>query len=222
MFELLPDETERLVAAMVDDRDETLAEMAAHGEAIGFPTVGPSVGAFLRLAARMVDARRIFEFGSGFGYSAYWFAEALPEDGEIVLTEHDDEELDLAREYLDRGGYADRATFESGDALDIIERYDGPFDVVLIDCHKAGYPDALDAVRGKVADGGVVIADNAMESGAQDFRAILDAVEGGDPTDFDEDTRGVAEYLLAVRDADDFETVAVPLGQGLAVSYKRL
>jgi len=221
VFELLPEETERFVAAMAGDRDETLAEMAAHGEETGFPTVGPEVGAFLRLAARMVDARRVFEFGSGFGYSAYWFAEALPADGEIVLTEHDDDELELAREYLERGGYADRAAFEPGDALDTVERYDGPFDAVLIDCHKAGYPDALDAVRGKVADGGVVIADNAMESGAQDFEAILDAVEGGDPSDLDADTRGVAEYLLDVRDADDFETVAVPLGQGLAVSYRR-
>ncbi|WP_134671488.1 O-methyltransferase [Halorussus marinus] len=221
MFELLPDETERFVTAMVGDRDETLAEMAAHGDEIGFPTVGPEVGAFLRLAARMVDARRIFEFGSGFGYSAYWFAEALPADGEIVLTEHDDDELESAREYLERGGYADRAAFESGDALDTVERYDGPFDVVLIDCHKSGYPDALDAVRGKVADGGVVIADNAMESGAQDFEAILDAVEGTDQEALDADTRGVADYLLEVRDSDDFETAAVPLGQGLTVSYKR-
>jgi len=221
MFELLPDETERFVAAMVGDRDETLAEMAAHGEEIGFPTVGPEAGAFLRLAARMVDARRVFEFGSGFGYSAYWFAEALPADGEIVLTEHDDDELELAREYLERGGYADRAAFEAGDALDTVERYDGPFDVVLIDCHKSGYPDALEAVRGKVADGGVLIADNAMESGAQDFEAILGVVEGGDPAPLDEGTRGIAEYLLEVRDDDGFETAAIPLGEGLAVSYKR-
>jgi predicted O-methyltransferase YrrM len=217
---LLPEETERFVRAMVPDRDDTLREMEAHGEEIGFPTVGPAVGSFLRLAARMVETERVFEFGSGFGYSAYWFAEALPDDGEIVLTEYDADELDDARKYLARGGYADRAVFEEGDALETVERYDGPFDVVLVDCHKDGYPDALDAVRGKVTDGGVIIADNAMESGAQDFETILALLEGDDSADVDDQTRGIADYLLTVRDDPAFETVALPLGQGVAVSFR--
>ena len=221
MSELLSAEVGRFVGAMVPERDDVLREMEDHGDEIGFPTVGPEVGGFLRLAARMVDAERIFEFGSGFGYSAYWFAEALPEDGEIVLTEHDPEELEDARDYLERGGYADRARFEDGDAMETVERYDGPFDVVLVDCHKSGYPDALDAVRRKVADGGVVVADNAMVSGAQDFETLLDIVEGGDPSGVDENTRGIAEYLLEVRDGDEFETSVIPLGEGIAVSYKR-
>ncbi|PSQ46314.1 methyltransferase [Halobacteriales archaeon SW_6_65_15] len=219
-MELLPERTQRFVAAMVPERDDTLREMEAHGEEIGFPTVGPEVGSFLRLVARMIDAERVFEFGSGFGYSAYWFAEALPSDGQIVLTEHDPDELDEARDFLERGGYADRAVFEDGDALETIDRYDGPFDVVLIDCHKSGYPDAFDSVREKVAEGGVVIADNAMESGIQDFEAILDAVEGGDPGEVDEHTRGIADYLLTVREDDAFETVAIPLGEGIAVSFR--
>jgi predicted O-methyltransferase YrrM len=217
---LLPEQTQRFVTAMVPERDETLREMEAHGEEIGFPTVGPEVGGFLRLAARMVDAERVFEFGSGFGYSAYWFSEALPAEGEIVLTEHDPEELEQAREFLERGDYTDRAVFEDGDALETIEQYDGPFDVVLIDCHKSGYPDAFDAAREKVAEGGVVIADNAMESGIQDLETILEILEGGTPDDVDDQSRGIADYLLAVRDDDAFETVAIPLGEGIAVSFR--
>ncbi|WP_135828774.1 O-methyltransferase [Halorussus halobius] len=220
-MELLSEQTERFVRAMVPDRDDVLREMEAHGEETGFPTVGPEVGAFLRLAARMVDAERVFEFGSGFGYSAYWFAGALPDDGEIVLTEHDPDELDEARDFLARGGYADLAVFEDGDALETVERHDGPFDVVLVDCHKEGYPDALDAVRGKVAEGGILVADNAMHSGIQDFETILDVIEGGDPDDVDDQSRGIADYLVEVRDSDEFETAAIPLGEGLAVSYRR-
>ena len=66
-MELLPAQTRRFVSAMVPDRDDTLREMEAHGEDVGFPTVGPEVGGFLRLVARMVEAERVFEFGSGFG-----------------------------------------------------------------------------------------------------------------------------------------------------------
>ncbi|EFW91520.1 O-methyltransferase family 3 [Haladaptatus paucihalophilus DX253] len=218
MTEILPDETKRFLRAAIADPDETLQEMEERGE--DFPTVGRDVGQFLRVLAYAVDAERIFEFGSGFGYSAYWFAEALPEDGEIVLTEFDDDELREARDYLERGGFADRAVFENGDANEIVERHDGPFDVVLIDHNKDGYPEAWDAIREKVAPGGVVIADNAMVSGIQDFDAILAAMEGEDP-EMDAETRGIAEYLLAVRDDPDFETSVVPLGEGIAVSYRR-
>ncbi|WP_433632256.1 O-methyltransferase [Halomicrococcus sp. NG-SE-24] len=218
MTEILPESTRRFTRAAIAEPDDVLREMEERGEE--FPTVGREVGQFLRLLARMVDARRVFEFGSGFGYSAYWFAGALPEDGQVVLTEHDPDELDEAREYLDRGGFADRAAFEEGDALDTVQGYDGPFDVVLIDHQKRRYPEALAAVRGKVAPGGVVVADNAMVSGAQDFDGILDALEGDAP-DLDEESRGIAEYLTTVRDDPEFETSVVPLGEGIAVSYRR-
>ncbi|WP_049972432.1 O-methyltransferase [Haladaptatus cibarius] len=218
MTDILPEETKRFVRAALPEADETLKAMEDRGE--GFPTVGREVGQFLRLLAHAVDAERIFEFGSGFGYSAYWFADALPEDGEIVLTEYDADELREAREFLESAGFADRAVFENGDAMDAIEHHDGPFDVVLIDHNKDGYPEALEAVRDKIAPGGVVVADNAMVSGIQDFDAILAALEGDDP-ELDEDSRGIAEYLLAMREDEAFETSIVPLGEGIAVSYRR-
>jgi caffeoyl-CoA O-methyltransferase len=105
MTEVLTDEIARFVRAVGPEPDETLREMDEYAEAQGFPHVGPEVGAFLRFVARLADAERIFEFGSGYGYSAYWFAEVLPDEGEIVLTEVDEDELDLAREYMAAGGY---------------------------------------------------------------------------------------------------------------------
>jgi len=61
----------------------------------------PAVGGWLSQLARVAGARRGFEVGSCFGYSAYWFALALPDDGAVVLTALDDANLDRAREYLD-------------------------------------------------------------------------------------------------------------------------
>ncbi|MEM4782271.1 MAG: O-methyltransferase, partial [Halalkalicoccus sp.] len=83
----LADDVLRFVRATGPERDEILEEMDAYAEEHGFPHVGPEVGGFLRLSAQIADAESVFEFGSGYGYSAYWFAGALPEHGEIVLTE---------------------------------------------------------------------------------------------------------------------------------------
>ncbi|PSP59479.1 methyltransferase [Halobacteriales archaeon QH_7_66_36] len=219
MHDIDPAQVGRLARELVHT-DAVIDEMDARADREGFPTVGPVVGAWLRLLARTVDAERGFEFGSGFGYSAYWLADAFPADGELVLTEVDADELDDAREYLARGGYADRCRFEHGDALDTVGRYDGPFDVVLIDNEKARYPAAFDAVRGKVASGGLVFVDNAVTAGSLDFEAILALVEGRE-TAANDATRGVAELLGRLRDDDAFETTLLPLGEGVAVAKRR-
>jgi caffeoyl-CoA O-methyltransferase len=241
MTEVLSAEITRFVCAVGPDPDETLREMDEHARTEGFPHVGPEVGAFLRFVGRMADAERIFEFGSGYGYSAYWFAEALPADGEIVLTEVDEDELDLAREYMAAGGYDGLARYELGDALETIDRYDGPFDVVLVDHQKHRYVDAFEAVREKVPVGGVVVADNAITAGPIEFEKLLAIVESearvthgprddeGEgttreradrPSDCNEHTQGVADYLKCVRTDPAFETVVLPLGEGIAVSYR--
>ena len=220
MSELVSEDVTRFAHAIGPQPDEILKQMDEYGAEIGFPTVGPAVGGWLATLCRLVDAERVFEFGSGFGYSAYWFARALPPAGEVVLTEIDEDELDRAREYFDRGDLAEHATFEHGDAIDYAREYEGPFDVVLIDNEKHRYEEAFDAIREKVARGGVVVADNAMTSTSVDFETVLELVEGGTVEDVTESTRGVAAYLERVRADPEFETAAIPLGEGIAVSHR--
>jgi predicted O-methyltransferase YrrM len=66
----------------------------------------------------------------------------------------------------------------------------------------------------------VVVADNAMTSTSVDFETVLELVEGGTVEDATESTRGVAAYLERVRADPEFETAAIPLGEGIAVSHR--
>ena len=220
MTDVLTDDIARFVRAVGPDPDETLLEMDEYATAEGFPHVGPEVGAFLRFVARLNGAERIFEFGSGYGYSAYWFADALPDDGEIVLTEVDEDELELAREYMAAGGYDGIARYENGDAMATIDRYDGPFDVVLIDHEKDRYADAFEAVSSKIPVGGVVIADNAITAGIIDFDDLLAWAEDSPVDETNDHTQGIIDYLETVRADPAFEAGVLPLGEGIAVSYR--
>ena len=219
MTEFVSGDVTRFARAVGPQPDSVLDEMEAYGEEIGFPIIGPEIGGWLQLLARMVDARRIFEFGSGFGYSAYWFARALPPAGEIVLTEVDTDELEMAQEYLDRGGLEEHAVFEHGDALETVADYEGPFDVVLIDILKHEYEAAFEAVREKVAPGGIIVADNMMMATSIEFDAVVRSVkQDAETVETNKQTRGIVDYLTRVRADPEFETGILPLGNGVAVS----
>src|SRR6266511_2179699 len=79
-----------------------LVEMEARAAEHGFPIVGRATGRYLELAARSIGARRVMELGSGYGYSAYWFARAVGPGGEVVCTDGDPENAKLAADYLGR------------------------------------------------------------------------------------------------------------------------
>jgi len=220
MVHPLPESVESFARSLGPEPDAVIREMDEKAEAEGFPTVGPAVGGWFAFLAGLVDAERVFEFGSGFGYSAYWFARALPAGGTVVLTEIDADELAQAREFFAAGGLAERGRFEHGDAIETVADYEGPFDVVLIDNEKERYVEAFEAARPTVPVGGVVVADNAVTAGPVDFEGVRALVAGSDPGEASAATRGVADYLRRVREDPDFETVLLPLGEGVAVSRR--
>nr|WP_224829937.1 O-methyltransferase [Saliphagus infecundisoli] len=210
-----------LLTLMNPADDPILERMEDQANREGFPTVGHEVGAFFRLCARLMDAESVFEFGSGFGYSAYWMAPAIGPAGQIVLTEVDEDELDQARAYFEQGGYADRAVFERGDALEVIDRYDGPFDLVHLDHENERYLDGFETVREKVSQGGVIVADNVLHSGEAmspaDLRAVLD---GARTPDEGSSLAGIAEYYTHVTNDPEFETSVIPVGEGIFASVR--
>ncbi|MFW5919442.1 MAG: O-methyltransferase [Halanaeroarchaeum sp.] len=218
MADVLDSTIESLLQAGNARPEPPLDAMEAYGRDRDFPIVGPDVGRFLRVVATMIGAERVFEFGSGFGYSAAWIAGALPETGDMYLTDYDEKNLARAREFLAEAGYDGMATYRNGDALQSFDETSGQFDFVLIDHEKSRYADAFDHAVDRIADDGVVVADNTM-AGPVEPAAVASALKGADPVD--DATDGIATYIETVREHPSFESVLVPLGEGLLVSVRR-
>jgi predicted O-methyltransferase YrrM len=194
--------------------DPVRAAMEALAERRHFPIIGPLVGNFCSLQARAIQARRVFEMGSGVGYSTLWFARAVGPDGLVVHTEGSEENSRQARDFLQRAGVAGWVRFEVGDARDIlaqeIRRGEAlPLDILFNDMDKEQYPDVLPLARQALRPGGLLICDNMLWSGR-----VLD------PDDADEATRGILELTRRLREAGDFQTTWVPLRDGVTVSLR--
>ncbi len=82
------DETiEAYLEALAPTTDVVQAEMERIGAERRFPIIGPLVGRLLRQVATSTGARDVFEMGSGFGYSTWWFSRAVGPDGRITHTD---------------------------------------------------------------------------------------------------------------------------------------
>jgi len=99
----------------------------------------------------------------------------------VVLGEEDAAELETAREYFERGGLADRAAFESGNAHETFAEYGGSFDIVFVDHRKERYVEAFETAREKLTPGGLIVADNLMMLTARLNRGVLGYTPGHEP-----------------------------------------
>lgn len=188
--------------------DTILREMESYAEENNFPIIGPMVGPFLRQLAIIMRARNILELGSGFGYSAYWFAGGIASGGKIICTDNDESNKAMATEYLKRGKLSEAVDFRLGDALEIAKKLDGPFDIILNDIGKIDYPEAFDIALKLLKPGGIFITDNVLWSG----RILSD-----DP---DETAMAIHEFNRKLFNTDGVLSSIIPIRDGLGLAVK--
>lgn len=208
----LTPEIAKYLDSLVPERPAELRNMERIAESAKFPIIGPASGQLCYLVARLIGARRIFELGSGFGYSTAWFARAIRENGggEVHHVVWDDDLSNRARRHLEALGYSDLVRFHVGEAVQTLQATDGPFDIVFNDIDKRGYPASIDAILPKLRRGGALIVDNMLWSGR-----ILD------PADQTPDTEGVREVTRRVMQSDDWISSIVPIRDGVLVAYRK-
>jgi caffeoyl-CoA O-methyltransferase len=198
--------------ASVDD-EPVLLEMEALAEREGFPIIGRLCGQLLELMARAIGARRIFELGSGYGYSAYWFSRATGDEGEIHLTDLDPENERKALDFLGRAGLGKPIQYHVVDALAGFDETKGEFDIVYCDIDKGGYPEAWRRGRERVRVGGLYICDNMLWSGR-----VTD--ESDEPDDSNEWTEAIMQTNEAIARDPDFRSTIVPTRDGVVVALR--
>jgi caffeoyl-CoA O-methyltransferase len=128
--------------------------------------VGRIEGQFLAFLVRAIGARRVLELGTFTGYSSISMARALPDGGRIITCDVNEETTAIARRYAEEAGVVHRIDYRLGPAIETLTGLDGAFDLVFIDADKAGYVDYYEASLPKLADDGLILADNTLASGS--------------------------------------------------------
>lgn len=205
---ILNPDIEDYMESLTPAGDSILKEMEEHARVSEFPIVGPLVGRLLFQLALMINAKSVLELGSGFGYSAYWFAKAVGEDSSVVYTDISVENARAAGDFFSRTGLGQRLDIRTGDAVKILEESPGGFDIIFNDIDKEYYPLVVDAAYEKLRKGGIFITDNVLWSG----RVLTQ--------DDSPSTEGVREFTRLLFSHEGFFTTIMPLRDGVSVSLK--
>ena len=209
--ELLAPQLREYLDGLVPEPPAEMQAMEAYARQARFPIIGPAAGQFCYLLARMIGARRIFEMGSGYGYSTAWFARAVKENGGgTVFHVVWDEELSArARKHLQALRLDGVIEYRVGEAVSELRETEGPFDLIFNDIDKHGYPASLPVIAGKLRPGGILIVDNMFWQGR-----IFDR------DDRSETTEGVRQLTRMITTDPTWISSIVPIRDGLLVAYR--
>ena len=195
---------------LVPERPAELRGMEAYAKQHDFPIVGPACAYIGYQVARMIGARRVFELGSGYGYSTAFFARAVKENGggDVHHVVWDEDLSKKARGHLSALGVDDVVRYHVGEAIATLKETPGPFDLIFDDITKKDYPASLPEIERKLRPGGVLIVDNMLWS-----RRVMDTA------DHTADTEGVREMTRLLLDRK-WITSLMPIRDGLLIALK--
>ncbi len=185
---------------------EVLKQMEDYAQKYGFPIVNRSVGRFLYLITKLKNPKLVVELGSGYGYSAYWFAKAI-DDGKVILTDYKQENLEKAKEYLSKSGLLEKVEFKVGNGVEIAKEYKN-VDIFFFDHEKSRYLDTVLQIKDNLKSGGLVIADNTLWHGR-----VLEE-------NADKQTQKIKEFNEYMFSSQEFFTTLIPIRDGILVALK--
>jgi len=210
----MPDVLDRQLAdyldSLVPERHAELQAMERYAAEHDFPIVGPACAHVCYQVTRMIGARRVFELGSGYGYSTAFFARGVKDNGggEVHHVVWDETLSEMARRHLTAMDLDSVVRYHVEEAVATLRETPGPFDLIFNDITKKDYPASLPVIADKLRPGGVLIVDNMLWS-----RRILD------PKDQSADANGVRE-LTRLLQQPGWTTSLVPIRDGLLIALK--
>ena len=170
---------------------------------------GSLQGRLLSLFSNIIKPKTILEIGTYTGYSTICLAEGLPKNGKIHTIDNNEELVTIQNKYFKKSGFEKKIFFYLGNAVEIIPKLKGPFELVFIDADKINYEKYFDFVIPKMSKGGLIISDNVMWSGK-----VLDEFDS-----IDENTVALKKYNKKLKNDPRVKTTILPFRDGLSLSW---
>ncbi|MTI67956.1 MAG: O-methyltransferase [Firmicutes bacterium] len=191
-----------------------LEEMHKYAINNHIPIVDNEVAQLLNVLIKIKGAKNILEIGAAIGYSAILMSNAMEKEGIVTTIERREDMINLAKENIKKYNLENRINLLEGEAQNILPNINNRYDFIFIDAAKGKYMEFLPSCIDMLKKGGVIVSDNVLFKG---MVANDDLVVRRKKTI----VRRMREYLKYISDNPILETSILPVGDGVAISYKK-
>ncbi len=200
------------IQTLMPKREKHFLDLEAYAATFHVPIVQPEVAQLLQNLVYIHKPKRVLEIGTAIGYSASIMAAAMT-SGEIVSIEIREDMYEHAKKNLEAFETNVKFSLLLGDALEVLKSVEGEFDLIFIDASKGHYQEFWTLCSDKLRKNGLIVSDNILYKGM----IANDAwVERRKKTI----VKRMRHYLSELCANPAFHTAILPMGDGVALSYK--
>lgn len=200
------------------DLPEYLQEIEKKAIAEGVPIIKRSTQVLLAFFLRMERPGAVLEIGTATGFSAMLASEYTSPGTVIDTIEKVPARIKNARANFKKYNKKDRINLIEGDANKVLRQlvaHEKKYGFVFMDAAKGQYMNFAEPVYKLLAGGGMLVTDNVLQDG--DVIQSRYAVTRRDRTIHGR----MREYLYYLSHSEEWDTIILPVGDGVAVSVKK-
>lgn len=213
MSNIVNESVESYVRESLKRSEGLMLDMEAYAQEHSVPIVQKEVAQLINVLLKLQKPKNILEVGTAIGYSAILMAKSSGDSCTVTTIERNPIMAEQARENIEKAGLQGSIRVIEDDAIDALKLIDGEYDLIFMDAAKGQYMQFYDMVIDKLKVGGLLISDNILYKGmvASDEFAVRRKKTI---------IKRMRSYIDYICSADYIETSVIPIGDGVALSYK--
>ena len=214
MSNIVNDLVEEYIRETLVDTKGLLKELEDYAHKNNVPIIHKEVAEMIKVLLKLKKPKKILEVGCAIGYSSIFFSSSLNNDVQITTVERNEDMIKLAKENIKKAGLLDKITILEGDAEEILKNIEGEFDLIFLDAAKGQYKLFYDMIIDNLKSGGLLISDNILYKGmvASDSFVVRRKKTI---------VKRMRNYLDYICSCEYLDTSLIPIGDGVALSYKK-
>lgn len=213
---IVDEHVEHYIRTLLPKSSGLLSELERYADEHRVPIVQPEIAQYLKVLMKVHKPMSILEIGTAIGYSATLMAEQM-EKGVIETIELKSEMVSIAAETFEKlKQYRPNVEIiqHHGDAISVLEKMGGNFDLIFIDASKGHYKAFFELCMPMLKSNGLIVSDNVLYKGmvATNLYLVRRKITI---------VKRMRTYLDYISNHPELDTTVLPMGDGMAISYKK-
>lgn len=208
----MPDSTALYLQSAHPEPNPLLLELEQVARKTDVLSLPREAGRLLSTLVHAMQANRILEIGTAFGYATLWMALAQPPVGKIWTFDPDQERTQIARSYFERSGESDSIEIFNQPALEILPVFpQRNMDLVFIDAPRRDYEAYLDLCIALLKLSGLVVLNGLLAGGK-----VADRPRKTD----DPALTALRRFNKTFLSHPDLDATILPIGDGIGIGAR--